>query len=192
MNFFQLNYNSVAYVAPARHISTTLSTLGSPASRVQHNLAQMDKHWEEVCEMQREYAAQEEQREHARRPPPRKDVGPRSSNRLPQHPNRAFTATPARGGDATPLLVQGQIQVFKSKHWLSLGMRYWGCVNYSSDYPDRHWDTRCYRQPVRIGSIMFPYHFSFKVHTNNLPRPPVVPGSAMWLSQVDRPRDPPT
>lgn len=81
---------------------------------------------------------------------------------------------------------------FKSKHRLSMGIRYWACANYSCDYPDRRWDTSRYRQLVRAGSNMFPYHFSFKVRTNNLSRLPVVLGSAMWLPQVDRPRYPPT
>lgn len=65
---------------PARHISTTPSTLGSPTSRLQYNLTQMDKRWEEVREMQIGYAAYEEQMERARRPSPSNDAVPRSSN----------------------------------------------------------------------------------------------------------------
>lgn len=81
---------------------------------------------------------------------------------------------------------------FKSKQRLSLGMRYWGCANYSSDYPDRRWDMCSYRQLVRTSYSVFLSYFSFKVRTNNLSCPLIIPGSAMWLPQVGQPRDPPT
>ena len=119
-----------------------------------------------------------------------RNEAPRSSSvfqnvpteRSPQHPPE---------GETPPLCwCRDPCKFFKSKDRISIGMRYWGCANYSSDYPDRRWDTSSYRQPVRTSYSVFPYYFSFKVRTNNLSWLPVVPGSAMWLLQGDRPSDP--
>ena len=117
---------------------------------------------------------------------------PRSSNPIPNVPTERSPQHPPEGETPPLCWCMDPCKFFKSKHPLSLGMRYWGCANYSCDYPDRRWDTRSYRQPVRSSYSMFPYLFSSKVGTNNLSRLPVVPGSAMWLPQVDRPGDPPT
>lgn len=43
---------------------------GSPESRLQHNLAQMENQWDEIRELARRAGALDEQRERARRAPP--------------------------------------------------------------------------------------------------------------------------
>ena len=148
------------------------------------------KQWDEIRELARAAGARDDQaraaaarvwQEQLARMVALHNEAPRSSNlfrnvpteRSPQHPSE---------GETPPLCwCRDPCKFFKSKQRLSLGMRYWGCANYSSDYPDRRWDTSSYRQPARTSYSVFPYYFSFKVRTNNLSRLPVVPGSAMWL-----------
>ena len=127
----------------------------------------MKKQWDESREQARAAAARDEQAERARRSPPRNDA-PRSSNPILNVPTeRSPQHSPE--GETPPLCwCRDPCKFFKSKQQLSMGMRYWGCANYSYDYLDRHWDTSSYRQPVRSSYSMFPYLFSFKVGTNNL------------------------
>ena len=113
----------------------------------------MTKQWDEIRELAkaagerddqaRAAAARVRQEELARMAALRNEA-PRSSNpilnvpteRSPQHPLEVETP---------PLCwCRDPCKFFKSKQWLSLGMCYWGCVNYSCDYPDRRWDTSSY------------------------------------------------
>nr|CCI55292.1 PH01B001G05.15 [Phyllostachys edulis] len=135
----------------------------------------MDKHWEEIREMKREYQAQEEQREHVWRPPPCNDATPRSSNPYHNIPTEHSPQHPPEGETPPLYWCRDRCKFFNSKHRLNLDKCYWGCANYSCDYPDRRWDTSRYWQLIKIDYSMFPYHLSFKVCTNNLSRLLVVP-----------------
>ena len=98
---------------------------------------------------------------------------PRSSNPILNVPTERSLQHPPEGETPPLCWCRDPCKFFKSKQRLSLGMRYWGCANYSCDYPDRRWDTSSYRQPVRTSYSVFPYYFSFKVRTNNLSRLPL-------------------
>ena len=159
----------------------------------------MVKDWEETRDIARSAAARDAARdekiraiqarvEQAHRatmkgPPPER---PRSNNPIPDVPTERSPQLPPEG-ETPPLCWCGDVcKFFKSKHRISLGMRYWGCANYSSDYPNRRFDTATYRQPVTTTCTIFPYLFSFTTRTNNISLLFTVSGAPMCLPQMDR------
>ena len=73
-----------------------------------------------------------------------RNEAPCSSNPIPNVPTERSPQHPQEGETPPLCWCRDTCKFLKSKQRLSLGMRYWGCANYSCDYPDRCWDTSSY------------------------------------------------